>query len=195
MTEVARQSDLWLSDLRVLVVEDDPDSRELFSLLLELHGADVRLTGSVPEALDALDRSSYDVLASDIGLPGMTGYDLIRTIRSRDGDLRHLPAIAVTAFAMPGDRAEALEAGFDAHIAKPIEAKALVGLILAVTRRVEVLQRLVEELAERKETQRMLLAELERLSEANREIRAKSRELRARGRARRGARSEGIECA
>ena len=120
---------LPLSGLRALIVEDHDDSRELLATLLTLHGAEVVATASVDEALGAL-RTKFDVLVSDIGLPGETGYDLLRTIRERtpeDGGA--IPAIALTAFTSIDDQNAALAAGFHIHMGKPVQVEALVKAI------------------------------------------------------------------
>ena len=115
-----------LSGVRVLLVEDDADTRELLERLLRECGARVTAVASGAEALEALGRSAPDILVSDIGLPGMDGCELIRRVRAlpptRNGVI---PAIAVTAFARPEDRARVLLAGYQAHVAKPVDAAEL----------------------------------------------------------------------
>jgi CheY-like chemotaxis protein len=127
-----------LDGLRVLLVEDDPDGRELFTLLLANQGAEVLSAGSADEALAALDAARFDVLVSDIGLPGRDGFELIAAIRARgperDGTI---PAVAVTAYNAPGDREHILAAGFQAHIAKPVEMSFLVAVIASLADRVD----------------------------------------------------------
>ncbi len=119
-----------LSGVRVLVVDDEPDARDLMRLVLEACGAVVSLAASAPEALEAVRRAPPAVLVSDIGMPGMDGYDLIRRVRelgvSEGGST---PALALTAFARESDRARALEAGFHAHLAKPAEPAQLATLV------------------------------------------------------------------
>jgi PAS domain S-box-containing protein len=122
--------------LRVLVVDDEPDAREVLPNVLERFGAQVRVSASGVEALEILRREGADVLVADIGMPGMDGYELIRRIRALDGGLRHLPAIALTAYAGDGDRRSALEAGFQLHLAKPVEPSRLAAAIARVTGRV-----------------------------------------------------------
>jgi PAS domain S-box-containing protein len=112
--------------LQVLLVEDDPDSREALGIALEQAGIVVRLAASVPEALTLYDRRIPDVVVSDIGMPGEDGYTLIRRIREReDGSNRHTLAIAMTGFATRQDHESALRAGFDEHVGKPVEPEAL----------------------------------------------------------------------
>jgi PAS domain S-box-containing protein len=113
---------LGLEGLRVLVVEDDIDSRDALELLLTEKGISVETAGSLADALDACEREHPDLLLSDIGLPGGSGYDLIRRIREREDSGRgRLLAIAMTGFASKHDHEEALRAGFDEHLRKPLD--------------------------------------------------------------------------
>jgi signal transduction histidine kinase/ActR/RegA family two-component response regulator len=119
-----------LDGVRVLVVEDEPDGQEIFRLILEACGADVRVASCVPEALEAFGAEPPDVLLSDIGLPGESGYDLIRHVRSLEPERGgRVPSVALTAFASDADRRLALGAGFDHHLPKPVEPAALVALV------------------------------------------------------------------
>jgi PAS domain S-box-containing protein len=118
-----------LDGVRVLVVEDESDSREMISFLLTQAGASVTSVGSAAEALDAIDAATPDVLVSDIGMAGQDGYGLIRALRRRDSRSATIPAVAVTAYARPEDRQEALAAGFHAHVAKPIMPKELIASV------------------------------------------------------------------
>jgi CheY-like chemotaxis protein len=118
-----------LKGLRVLLVEDEKDARELLALTLRVSGANVDEVESVQEALTTLQSSRPDVLLSDIGLPFESGYDLIRQIRAMPSDLSQTPAVALTAFATEKDRELALSAGFQVHLAKPVEPAALVEAI------------------------------------------------------------------
>jgi signal transduction histidine kinase/ActR/RegA family two-component response regulator len=116
-----------LRDLRVLVVEDEADTRELVVTALAQCGAEVAAAGSVPEALAAFDRAAPDVLVSDIGFAGEDGYSLIRKVRAREpGNGDGVPAAALTAYAGAEDRARALEAGFQTHLAKPVDPSELI---------------------------------------------------------------------
>ncbi len=110
-----------LDDVSVLLVDDDPDSREVLAMILEKCGARPVAAGSTVEALEALDRARFDVMVADIGMPGRDGYDLIRTVRARHDGVGRIPAIAFTAFAGPDDARRALEAGYNVHFAKPVE--------------------------------------------------------------------------
>ena len=120
-----------LAGVRALVVEDQWDSRDLIAEILRSAGCSVEATGSVPEALEALMGSRFDVLVSDIGMPGEDGYSLVRTVRREDSSIRDLPALAVSAYAREEDRIRSLSAGFHLHLSKPFEP---VDLLIAVNR-------------------------------------------------------------
>jgi CheY-like chemotaxis protein len=119
--------------MRILVVDDEQDMRELISFLLEDAGAEV-LTVAVPqEALTALTNFQPDVLLSDIGMPGMDGYMLLRQVRALPPERGGLiPAIALTAYAGEFNQQQALQAGFHRHLAKPIEPDKLIKTIAAL---------------------------------------------------------------
>jgi signal transduction histidine kinase/CheY-like chemotaxis protein len=132
----ARRTAQRLAGVRVLVVEDDPDSRELLLLALTQQGARTASAGSVPEALERFRELRPDLLLSDIGLPEEDGYSLIRRVRAwpaaEGGDV---PAVALTAFAKQEDRQKALEAGFQEHIAKPVDPELLVSVLAGLLAR------------------------------------------------------------
>lgn len=116
-----------LVNLQLLVVDDDDDTREFLIALLEEEGAMVRSASSVAEALAALESSWPDVLLSDIGMPGADGYELIARVREMEvlrGGM--MPAIALTAYARESERQQALEAGFQMHLSKPVEVPQLI---------------------------------------------------------------------
>lgn len=120
--------------VRVLVVDDDVDSRDLIAFILEEYGATVRVVASASEALDIFPLLQPDILLSDIGMPDMDGYMLIRSIRSLpNAQGGEIPAIALTAYAGEIDHRQILMAGFQQHITKPVEpldlAKAIVQLL------------------------------------------------------------------
>jgi signal transduction histidine kinase/CheY-like chemotaxis protein len=119
-----------LNGLRVLVVDDEPDARQIIATLIQRTGAEVMACESAGEALEALEKWHPDVLMSDIGMPGEDGYSLINKVRSlpadRGGDV---PAAAFTAYAREEDRQRALEAGYQMHIAKPVSSGQLVAMI------------------------------------------------------------------
>jgi CheY-like chemotaxis protein len=118
---------LDLRNVAVLVVDDEADARELLRRLLAEYGCDVTVAGSAEEALEALAKRSYDLLLTDIGMPGQDGYELLRRMH-RETAARPA-AIAVTAFARPEDRERALAAGFADHLAKPVNPARLMRLI------------------------------------------------------------------
>jgi len=118
-----------LQGIRVFVVEDDVDSLEYLSRLLTRHGAVVTTATSATDALLKLSSAKADILVSDIGLPGVDGYDLIQQIRATIPDCARMPAIAVTAYARSEDRTRALRSGFQSHLVKPIEPVELVAMI------------------------------------------------------------------
>jgi signal transduction histidine kinase len=126
----------YLQTLRILFVDDDADSRDAVTTLLQHYGADVLTVGSVEEALAALDRAIPDVLLSDIGMPDEDGLSFLRRVRARSVDNGgRVPAIALTAYARAEDRTKALMAGFNTHVAKPVEAAELVMAIANLTGR------------------------------------------------------------
>ena len=128
--------DARLAGIAVLVVDDDPDAVDLLSRMLARHGAEVRTVASAAEALAMLERWLPAVLVSDIEMPGEDGYSLVRHVRARpDARVRALPAVAVTAYGRMEDRVRALSAGFDLHVAKPIEPAELVAAIHRLARR------------------------------------------------------------
>lgn len=124
-----------LNGLRVLVVDDQEDARELIKEVLQRCRADVTCVGDAAEAVEALNGAAWDVLLSDLGMPGEDGYSLIEKVRKRDpregGEIR---AVAVTAYARLEDRSHALHSGFDAHVAKPINPAELVEVVANLMR-------------------------------------------------------------
>jgi signal transduction histidine kinase len=116
-----------LSDLRVLVVDDEPDGRETVAAVLSTYHAQVTTASSAREALALLIESPPDVLVSDIGMPEQDGYDLIREVRRLSRiEAAQIPAMALTAFAREEDRQQAIAAGFQMHVTKPIAPADLV---------------------------------------------------------------------
>lgn len=119
-----------LAGTHVLVVEDEPDAREMVAFLLRQRNAEVVAVASVEEALRAVGGRRPDVVLSDIGMPGLDGYNLIQTLRSRPPeDGGSVPVAALTAYSRPEDRAKALGAGFDAYLAKPVDLAELVATV------------------------------------------------------------------
>jgi PAS domain S-box-containing protein len=131
-------SDLGRCDgLRVLLVDDDEDGRKLVQVLLEQCGARVATAGSAREALDALAREVPDILVSDLAMPGMDGYALIREARKLP-EARRMPAVALSAHARGEVRVRALQAGFDTYVAKPLDPAELLTVVITLTRRQSV---------------------------------------------------------
>jgi CheY-like chemotaxis protein len=117
----------------ILVVDDEADTRFLVQRILEERGATVLLAASASEALTLIAREKVDLMVSDIGMPGMDGYQLIEQVRALDSRRSGpLPAIAVTAYARPEDRQRSLLAGYQAHIPKPLEARELIAAIASL---------------------------------------------------------------
>ena len=121
--------------MQALLVDDDRDSREFIAFLLEQYGAQVTEAESAHEALSTLGQAKFDLLISDIGMPDMDGYTLIRQIRKQPSDQGgEIPAIALTAYAGEIDQQLALAAGFQQHISKPIELEVLMQAILTIVK-------------------------------------------------------------
>lgn len=128
-----------LKGKRVLVVDDEVDARDFYTTVLEDCGASVTAVASVSDALEALRRQRPDVLLSDIGMPIEDGYALIRQVRALESEQGgRLPAIALTAYAMEVDRQQALAAGFQKHLPKPIEPEELVTVVAHLVGQSEV---------------------------------------------------------
>ena len=118
-----------LSGLRLLIVDDEADAREVMRFMLERGGAQVRTADSAAQALDAIREERPDLLISDIGMPVEDGYVLVRRLRAMEEGLgRRLPAIALTAYASEEDTRRALAAGFDAHLSKPVDPARLIDI-------------------------------------------------------------------
>jgi CheY-like chemotaxis protein/anti-sigma regulatory factor (Ser/Thr protein kinase) len=124
-----------LAGVRIMLVEDDPDSRELFHDALTELGAIVTSAGDAEQAMDALVASAAHVFISDIGMPGQDGYALLKRVREKRS-ASELPAIALTAFASARDKQRALDEGFQAHLGKPVDFAALTLLIETLAGRV-----------------------------------------------------------
>ena len=125
----------WCS-IRVLVVDDEPDARELIKAALSRYGAEVTVAATVRVALEALERAPFDVLVSDIAMPENDGYDLIRNVRALDaGRGGRVPALALTAYARIEDRAAAIAAGYQQFATKPIEPAELAAASPAAPKR------------------------------------------------------------
>jgi CheY-like chemotaxis protein len=134
-----RSSDFKLADLsgiKVLVVDDEADARDLIKRVLEECGAEVLTSGSAIEALQIVEEDRPHVLVSDIGMPGVDGYELLRRVRAL-GEAKggKVHAIALTAFARSEDRTRALRAGFNYHVSKPVEPSELIAIIASASDR------------------------------------------------------------
>jgi CheY-like chemotaxis protein len=123
-----------LGRLKVLVVDDDEDARDLISTTMRHAGAQVMSASSADEALQLLESAEPDVIVSDIAMPNGTGYDLVRQVRATPR-LARIPAIALTAFGRLEDRERALDAGFNFHVVKPVEPMHLVHAVAAAVGR------------------------------------------------------------
>ena len=123
-----------LEGLRVLVVDDEPHSNEVVMTLLASCGAEIRVAVSAPQAREILRRWTPDVLVSDIGMPGEDGYELIAKLRAEEGVGAQLPAVALTAYASREDHIRLLSAGFQAHVAKPLDPLELVTVVANLAR-------------------------------------------------------------
>jgi CheY-like chemotaxis protein len=125
-----------LAGKRLLVVDDEPDARELVKKVLEDCSAVVSVAASSDEALGYLRRERFDVLVSDIAMPEKDGHELIRELRGFAAEQNgEIPAMALTAYARPEDRVKALRAGFQMHTAKPIDPAELVAIVASLARR------------------------------------------------------------
>ncbi len=113
---------------RALVVDDVPDVTDMLSVLLTHAGYEVVTASSAPAAIAATHESQFDVIISDIGMPGMSGYELAQAVRQMPG-YEIVPMVAVTGFSKFDDRQRSLDAGFNAHLTKPIEPRELLDLI------------------------------------------------------------------
>ncbi len=143
----ARPTDADVSGLRVLVIDDEPDARELIGTILRRHGAHPTLAASAAEAAQVLDAGgspgsggAFDVLISDVAMPGADGYSLIRAVRARSDRYASIPAAALTAHARESDRARAHAAGYDRHLSKPVEPGELLTAISELAREVRARQ-------------------------------------------------------
>jgi CheY-like chemotaxis protein len=124
-----------LSGIRVLLVDDEPDGREMIAHLLREHGADVESVASAYEALKAFDSRPFDIILSDLEMPGEDGYSLIQRIRARQAHgPSHISAVAVTAYGGADDKARTVAAGFDRHIVKPIDVADVIATVAALGR-------------------------------------------------------------
>ena len=123
-------TEIDLKDVRILVVEDELDALDLLTIDLTAHGAKVRGAASAAEAIELLRVEQFDLMISDIGMADTDGYNLIKQVRRQESENgEHIPAIALTAYARTQDRIRALTAGYNTHVAKPVEIKELVTVV------------------------------------------------------------------
>ena len=128
-----------LGGLRLLIVDDEPDARELLAAAFTQMGARVHVVASADDALQAIDRDRPHVLISDIGMPGKDGYSLAQRLRAAEaGGQQRLPAVALTAYATAEDVKRALAAGYDLHVAKPVDALTLAHTLVELSAGIEV---------------------------------------------------------
>jgi CheY-like chemotaxis protein len=131
--------------VRVIVVDDEPDARDVISRVLSRAGATAMAVGSVRDALDAVSRERPDVIVSDIAMPDQDGYDLVRQVKEMfssnggsggggSGGGGAIPALALTAYAREEDRLRCLGAGFQAHLAKPVDPGELLKVVSHLAR-------------------------------------------------------------
>jgi signal transduction histidine kinase/ActR/RegA family two-component response regulator len=123
-----------LDNVRVLVVDDEADGRALVARILEDRGAQPTCASDAAEALECLEQDTFDILLSDIGMPEVDGYELMRRIRARESSSGQdrIAAVAITAYARAEDRQRSLLAGYQMHLAKPIEARELIAGIASL---------------------------------------------------------------
>jgi CheY-like chemotaxis protein len=132
----AAQNRTILDGVRMVVVEDIADDREMLVALFERSGAHVSATASAREAMEILEREIPDVVVCDVGLPGEDGHELMSKIRALGAEKgSRVPGLALTAHVGPGDRQKALAAGFDSHVGKPAAPAELVAIVAALARR------------------------------------------------------------
>ena len=133
-SEATTDQNARLKSIRALVVEDDPDARALIVRILADAGAQVSDAPNAETAMAQVKSTVPDVLVSDIGMAQLDGYQLLRKLRAAGFDAQRLPAIALTAFSRVQDRTDAIAAGFQAHLAKPVKAEALISAVANLSR-------------------------------------------------------------
>ncbi|MBD2084914.1 ATP-binding protein [Trichocoleus sp. ST-U3] len=132
------RSTLWespLDGLQILVVDDEADARELLKSILEQYGAEAIAVASAEEAIATIQQSKPDVLISDIGMPNEDGYSLIRRVRALEAEQGQIPSVALTAYVRVDDQEAALSAGFQSHVAKPIDPTELITVVASLVGR------------------------------------------------------------
>jgi CheY-like chemotaxis protein len=127
-----------LSGVKALVVDDDPDSREVIATQLEQHGATVVSAGSAAEAFALARIDVPHVMLVDLAMPNEDGYSFIRNVRSCQSAMSVTPAAALTALASDSDREQALAAGFQMHLAKPINSATLISAVAQLSEGIQL---------------------------------------------------------
>jgi hypothetical protein len=141
-TAQAFSDGLVLQGKQVLIVDDEVDTRDYYVAVLEECGASVTAVASAREALKAIAQQRPDILISDIGMPFEDGYALIRQVRALESEQgEHLPAVALTAYAREADRQQAIAAGFERHLAKPVEPNELVAVVTYLLKQIELVEK------------------------------------------------------
>ncbi len=129
--EISAEVSSKLKGMRILLVEDDKDSREMLAMVLSIYGVKVESAETAGEAVEKIKELKPDVLVSDIGLPGEDGYDLIRKVRGLpDRDGGNTPAVALTGYVSVQDRKLALDAGYEDHLPKPVDPNSLLEILV-----------------------------------------------------------------
>jgi CheY-like chemotaxis protein len=124
-----------LRGVKVLVVDDDEDARDVLKAALKSYGAEVTTATGAPQALDTIASEKIDVLVSDINMPGMDGYELIQRVRAMAPEQGgRIPAVALTAYARAEDRMRALQSGYQTHVPKPVEPAELEIVVATLAR-------------------------------------------------------------
>jgi CheY-like chemotaxis protein len=128
-----------LKGLRLLLVEDDEDSREMLKIMFEQYDMEIAAVASAVEALETIRQIQPDILISDVGLPGVDGYELIRKIRQLSPEQGGtVPAVALTGYASLQDRARALDSGYQEHLSKPVDIDRLLELVKGLVMREKI---------------------------------------------------------
>lgn len=131
-TDTSEKKEPKLGRLRALVVDDVADVMEMIGLFLKHAGCEVMMASCGPDALEVARAERFDIIVSDIGMPGMNGYELAQALRALP-NCSTIPMIAVTGFSVYEDKGRALQSGFNAHLTKPINPMALLDLIERLT--------------------------------------------------------------
>ena len=126
---------LSLNGLRLLLADDDEDTRTLFTFVLEDYGAEVLAVGSVQAAIEAVEQQRPHLLISDINLPDADGYSLLRQVRSLDSKSSKIPVIATSGFDEDYKATDTSSEGFQCYLCKPVDPDELVAAVMSLTKR------------------------------------------------------------